>query len=550
MRTLAWLGRVQGIANQPGTASYLIGRANSDGGYAWTKGMPSDAWATFYCTQALKDLGHQIPGRDRTAKWLDLTWSGDAYAMTPGQEPDVWATHFSTRTAVSVCGSDVPDRDRMLVWLSTLQTRSGGLSWSPEHARAGLADVRACHYGVAAWYALRAAGPVAPPWDVHALVRWLVEQQSAEGGFKFSPNAEIPCMWATFRATAALAALGAKPERSVEEWIMGLRGPHGAFVRWAGYDVEDVWASFCAVGALEATGASISAVAEVVVSRFAELACPDGGFTYREPVAAADALTTAAAVLVEGRETPSVLLSRRWLEGCQMPNEGGIMYMPGRGSEVRCTLWAVAAGAFRRNAAGVERVLDWLCRMQNPDGGFGYWEGRGSELVSTAAAVEAVRLLGRDVRSVLNSSTLQGFVDRCRHEDGVGHGASAGATPTLRSGLQAMRVRQALGAANPIAVRALLDRHRVPGGGWANEGSRVPDLLSTYEAVVTADLHGIAVDNKHVGRFIARVRTDAGTAWSPLAPAGGDRLADCLGTLLHKRLDGRQARLAAALTLS
>ncbi|WP_212914549.1 hypothetical protein [Streptomyces sp. TS71-3] len=63
----------------------------------------------------------------------------------------------------------------------------------------------------------------------------------------------------------------------------------------------------------------------------------------------------------------------------------------------------------------------------------------------------------------------------------------------------------------------------------------MPDLLSTYESVATADLYGHPLDPAHVRRFVDRVRTAQGTVWTPLAPAGGGPLADCLGTLLHHR---------------
>lgn len=224
-RTLAWLGRADEVVDREGTQHYLIGRANADGGYAWSRGMPSDAWATFYCTQSLTDMRLPVPRVERTERWLESTWSGDAYAMTPGQEPDVWATHFSSRSATSVCRNGVPDRGRLLRWLGALQTREGGLTWSPEHSTA---DVRACHYGVAAWHAV---GPAEPPWDVPALLRWIRNRQDADGGIRFSPDADVPCMWAVYRATAALALLGAQPDRPVEPWVMARRGPRGAFVR-------------------------------------------------------------------------------------------------------------------------------------------------------------------------------------------------------------------------------------------------------------------------------------------------------------------------------
>ncbi|QPP07358.1 prenyltransferase [Streptomyces bathyalis] len=552
MRTLAWLGRTAEAEDAEATARYLRSRRNSDGGYAWSAGMPSDAWATFYCTQALADLGRPLPEPDGTAQWLRGTWTADgtgaAYAMAPGQAPDVWATHFSTRSTVRICGDGVPDRARLLAWLGALQRPDGGLSWSPDSRTS---DVRACHYGAAAWFALNGVAPVDPPWDVAALTRWLCEQQTPEGGFRFSPEADVPCMWATYRATAALNILGASPSRPVEPWIRELRGASGAFVRWQGYEVEDVWASFCAVGALQAVGAPTADVADAVVARISALRCAGGGYTYREPEHAADALSTAAAVLADGTEPPgaressgspepSVRADRiTWLESCQLPNEGGLMYMPARGSEIRCTLWGLTAGAFAGEAAqpARRRIAEWVRGIQNPDGGFGFWEGRGSELLSTAAAVGVVRHLGAAVPELLDAAALRAFVSRCLGPDEC-TAALPGTEPTLRQGLQAQRIRHALGEGSPHAVTSLLDRHRVRGGGWANTGARLPDLLSTYEAVATADLYGLPLDAEHLRRFTDRVHSDGGTAWSPLAPGSGGPLADALGSLLRRRVDG------------
>lgn len=587
VRTLAWLGRTDpgadaapgadapgadvvtgpdveaGAGHGEATARYLRSRRNSDGGYAWSAGMPSDAWATFYCTQALADLGHALTGPEGTAEWLAGTWAADpagaAYAMTPGQTPDVWATHFSTRSVVRLTAAPPPDPEKLLAWLGALQQPDGGLSWSPGSRTC---DVRACHYGAAAWYALSGVAPAEPPWDVAALTRWLRAQQAPEGGFRFSPAADVPCMWATYRATAALDILGARPERPVEPWVRELRGASGAFVRWQGYEVEDVWASFCAVGALQAVGASTDDVADAVVARIGELRCAGGGYTYREPEHAADALSTAAAVLAEeaeprqqpgqphaGQPRPARSAARvSWLESCQLPNEGGLMYMPARGSEIRCTLWGLTAGAFAGDDAEPARrsVAEWLSGLQNPDGGFGFWEGRGSELLSTAAAAGVVRQLGATVPQLLDASALRGFVARCLGPGDDGTAALPGTEPTLRQGLQAQRIRYTLGEGSPAAVTALLERHRVRGGGWANTGARLPDLLSTYEAVATADLHGLPVDTDHLRRFTDRVHGADGTAWSPLAPGGGGPLADALGALLRRRAAAGPGTAAAA----
>lgn len=571
VRTYAWLDRLDRIGDEhrERTAGYMLACHNADGGFAWSKGMPSDAWATFYCASALGHLGTPLPDRERTARWLRSTWSGDAYAMMPGQDPEVWATHFSTRTVLDVCGEDVPDRARLAAWLGSLQTAGGGLSWSPDHARTGNADVRACYYGVAAWRALDTRERLDAPWDVPALVAWLQKQQRPGGGFAFGPDAETPCMWATYRATGALAALGAEPLEPCAGWIGQQRDASGAFVRWPGYEVADVWASFCAVGALDAVGELTGDAADRAERRLAAMALPQGGFTYREPEHAADALTTAARALTAEAGDPALPELRRWLEGCQLPNEGGVMYMPGRGAEVRCTAWALAAGAFRDDARRAERaaqadrpdqperaerILTWLAGLQNPDGGFGYWEGRGSDLVSTAAAVEICAMLGRPAASVLRAEVLGRFTDRCERpadegEGEPGHGNVPGAAPGLRPGLQAQRVLAAIGRDDPGAVAALLHRHRVRGGGWANQGRRMPDLLSTYEAVVTADRYRIPVDAGHLRAFLDRITVGPGVAWTPLAPSGGDPLAACLHSLLRGRL-ADPARELPALTLS
>ncbi|RBM19447.1 prenyltransferase/squalene oxidase repeat-containing protein [Streptomyces sp. PT12] len=551
VRTLAWLGAAGRTPHRAATAAYVRGRRNADGGYAWSRGMPSDAWATFYCVATLADLGEPPEERERTASWVRGVWSGEAYAMTPGQRPDVWATHFATRTAVELCDDDVPDRSGLLAWLGALQTGDGGLSWSPEHAEAGDADARACFYGVAAWRALNARRPAAPPWDVPALVRWLRGRQTPSGGFTFAPDAAVPCLWATYRATGALAALGAAPDADPAPWVLGQRLADGAFTRWPGYRVADVWASFSAVGTLRTAGGVTPEVAAAVERRLAELALPTGGFTYREADQAADALHISATALAAEPDAPELPALRRWLEGCRLPNEDGVMYMPGRGAEMRCTLWALAAGAFRDDPAGAGAISAWLTRLQNPDGGFGYWHGRGSDLISTASAVEIRRLVGRRGDPPLDLGGLAAFVDGCdraRHGE-RGHGNVPGAPATLRSGLHAARVLDFIGRADRAAVSDTLDRHRVRGGGWANQGARLPDLLSTYEAMATADRLGIAIDPGHVRAFLDRTASERGASWSPLAPAAGDPLADCLHRLLRGRLAAPAAALPA-LTLS
>jgi hypothetical protein len=219
-----------------------------------------------------------------------------------------------------------------------------------------------------------------------------------------------------------------------------------------------------------------------------------------------------------------------------LPNEDGVMYMPGRGSEIRCTLWALAAGAFAEDPEMLARIATWVGELQNPDGGFGYWKGRASDVVSSCSALEILHLSAADER-VIDHGRLAEFLSSCRVPGTVVSYANVpGGAATLRSTAQSLRTQQAMGRHEPAHAHALLEQHRVPGGGFANEGRRFPDLLSTFEAVLTADRHGHEVDADHLGRFLDRVSTATGAAWTPLGGVDGGPLAACLAQLLRRRI--------------
>ncbi|CAM3589215.1 Prenyltransferase [Pseudomonas reidholzensis] len=540
IRSLAWVER---LASADGVQlqGYIQSRRNRDGGYAWSKGMPSDAWATFYCTETLKDLGAPVDRREATAEWIHTLFDGAAYAMCPGQTADAWATHYALRTLIEVCQGQVQDPEALYAWLEGLQCANGGLSWSADFARRDLADTRACFYGVMAARALERAGRPVPNWDRPRLIGWLQAQQLEQGGFRFSESADSPCLWATYRATASLAELGAQPadrQRCVH-WIEGLRGPTGGFVRWDGYDGEDVWAVFCAVGSLKALTAPVEQLADAVAAFIARLAMPQGGYSYREAADAADVLSTASGVLgntLTGAERDAAV---RWIEGCQMPNEAGIMYMPGRGAEVRCTAWGLAAGAFADAPRARQAIGHWLASLQNPDGGFGFWEGRGSDLVSTASAVAILEHLGDSAGVALDS--LQGFVASCRRDDG--YAAYPRGQASLRSGLQALACLAYLGHEVKTHASRLLAAHKVRQGGFANQGQRIPDLLSTYQAVALSRSLDLPVETAHLRFFLDKVGTGQGFAWSPLYLEGQDAMSACLGRLLLAWVDDPRAPL-------
>ncbi|MFJ4156118.1 prenyltransferase/squalene oxidase repeat-containing protein [Pseudomonas sp. NPDC089752] len=540
IRTLAWTERLDQV-DAPALQSYILARRNRDGGFAWSKGMPSDAWATFYCTETLNDLGVVVERRDETAGWIQTLFDGDAYAMCPGQTADVWASHYALRTLIEVCQGQVNDTAALYAWLEGLQCANGGLSWSADFARHNLADTRACFYGVMAARALARQGLPAPQWDLPRLIGWLQAQQMDCGGFRFCEGAQVPCLWATYRATASLAQLKAQPlghQRCVA-WIDSLRGPTGAFVRWSDYDGEDVWAAFCAVGSLKALGESVAHLADGVADFIATLSLPQGGYTYRHVDTAADVLTSAAAVL-SGRLAPQQRdAALRWIEGCQLPNEPGIMYMPGRGAEVRCTNWGLAAGAFTGQAEARRAIGRWLASLQNPDGGFGFWEGRGSDMMSTASAVSILRQLGD--ASGVDLAAIEAYVKSCRQAQG--HASFPRGETSLRAGLQALACLAYIGHDVTEAAVQLLATHKVRQGGFANQGQRIPDLLSTYQALAMAADLGLPVDMAHLRFFLDKVRSEAGHAWSPLFLQGVDALSACLGRLLEAFAQGQRQQL-------
>ncbi|MGC9665121.1 prenyltransferase/squalene oxidase repeat-containing protein [Planosporangium sp. 12N6] len=525
VRTLTWLGDKP--ADPDAVAAFLASRRNPDGGFAWQRGLPSDVWATYYCAQALGDLGVPVPQRDRLAAWVASTRTADGgFAMMPGQPADIWATYYATRLYAEVLAAPVPDVDRLGGWLAATQTGTGGLAWQPGSDQA---DTRAGYYGALAWRAAAADRPV--PVRRAALVAWLRDRQAADGGFGFAPGA-ASCAWAAFRATRALRALGAAPRDpdALHRWLDARHRPDGGYERWPGYGVSDVWACFSVVGALDALGRPLAGAAgHGVADAVRGCQLPGSGFTYRSPAAASDSLATAAALVLSAR--PELA---DWLRRAQLPYEDGVMYMPGRGAEMRCTLWAASALSTVDASLDAGRVRRWLVALQNVDGGYGYWHGRGSDLVSTVSAVELAAVSGLPVASTMDSGRLLRFLRGYRAGDD-GYRPAAASAPTVAATAQAARALAVLGeTGEAVALAAATDRWASPLGGYAATPRAVPDLLSTYQAVLTRQALGLGLDTGALRRFLAKVRTAGGYAWSPLSRRAAGPLAACLGAQLDR----------------
>lgn len=559
IRALHWLGTKP--ARSSDAVDFLLSRQNPDGGYAWQRGLPSDVWATYYCTQALADLGEQSPATDRLAAWMSgLRTADGGFAMTPGQHADIWATYYAARIHADILHSPVPDIRALGRWLAGTQTAEGGLTWAPGGT---VPDVRACYYGALAWRA--AAGRSAQPWRREPLVGWLCDQQEAGGGFRFGPGYE-PCAWAVFRAVRALAALDAdaRDAAAVRRWLGERRLPGRGYERWQGYGAPDVWACFSAVGALATLDAMPGPAEREEVTAFIE-SCqlPGSGFTYVRPEAAGDSLATAAALILEtlaptagpdantntntnadaDAKAGDALVA--WLRRAHLPYEGGVMYMPGRGAEVRCTLWAAEALSTVGSGLNPDRIGRWLRELQNPDGGFGYWLGRGSDLVSTVSAVETAARCGTDQRHRLDADGALRFIESCRAGDRMRPAPGAG--PSIAATAQAARALDLLG--RPDRARELClpfaDLASPLGGFGATERS-LPDLMTTYQVALSQQALGLPVDLAGLRRFLAKVRAGSGFAWSPLSRRPAGPLADCLGAQLD-RLAAADAPAAARL---
>lgn len=533
VRTMTWLGR--GPDDPEGVARFLNSRQNADGGFGWQRGLPSDVWASYYCSQSLRDLGEPVAELDRLGDWVEtLRTSDGGFAMTPGQSADVWATYYACRLYAEVLGRPLPDRSALAGWLGRLQVDGTGLAWSPGSPHR---DVRACYYGALAWQAVCCGSSV--PWDLTGLIGWVQDRQDADGGFAFVPGATA-CAWAGFRAAHALRSLGARPRDpdGAVRWLRSRELPSGGFERWPGYTRADVWACFCVVGALSALDRVVEAGTGDAITRFVQhCQLPGSGFTYRSPEDAGDSLATAAALLDGSVTDPAQSVAlQSWLRSAQTPYEGGVMYMPGRGAEVRCTLWA--ASALRRTGSHLDaaRLKPWLTGLQNVDGGVGYWIGRGSDLVSTASAVEVAVVADLDPAAILDSPAVLRFVARCRA--GSGYASSPGGEPTLAATAQAARTLLALGeTADGLALAQTISTWVSPLGGFSASPRAVPDLLSTYQAVLTLQQFGLACSDAAVARLLRRLQVEGGYAWSPLSHRAGGPLATALGRLLAAAVD-------------
>lgn len=532
VRTFRWIGRKLPESDAQSVCRFMLNRQNADGGFAWIAGLPSDLWATFYASQTLSDLSAAPSRMDAFSNWvLETAAPEGGFAMMPGQSAEVWATYYACRVLKEISGRAVPEHRKLRDWIASLQVPSGGISWAPGHEAT---DIRAFYYATMAWATATDDKP--SPWDLDKLQAWVAQCRTEQGALRFTPT-DAPCTWAAFRGATAIARLGLElPDAErLRTWIDNRLTSPG-FTRWEGYTETDVWANFTAVGTYRAIGRPLpDEVQTTVETSLLSMRHPSGGFTYRQPHSAFDTLSVASLML--RKEVAANSPHIEWIQAAAMPYESGVMYMPGRGSEVRCTLWALAACQMQGvPLCPTGRLVDWFRQLQNPDGGFGYWLGRGSDLASTTAVIECLKLLDVPAETVLDTASISRFVDRCRPDDPtLGYGLVPGAKPSVTFGAMAARSLANLG--REAEAQMLFQRLQKPVAlGAYHSGTGLPDLATTYQIVVTAHRlqAPIEITTKKLGRFLDRIERPEGVYWTPLGQGSPDPLAAALSSCVRR----------------
>jgi prenyltransferase beta subunit len=225
-----------------------------------------------------------------------------------------------------------------------------------------------------------------------------------------------------------------------------------------------------------------------------------------------------------------------------MPFEDGVMYMPARGAEVRCTLWALCAlRAAQQPQLDTQRVIRWFREIQNPDGGFGYWHGRASDILATVSVLESLQLLNVPLDEIDCDHVAQ-FLQSCSTEIGIKY--SPEGDMTLSTTCQGMRGFLLLCMSNEAEKYIpIIAAHASRIGDYAAQPGGIPDLLSTYQAILTHQALGVHWELDTVRRFLNKVRQSTGWySWTPLSHQDAGPLATCLGMLLDRAVIARQSQ--------
>lgn len=509
----------------------VLARRSVSGGLGAQPGQPADAWSSVYGTEILSSLGFSIP--TSISSFLVSLEHDGGFAMAPGQESETWSTAFAV-AGIAACGMQLPDAEATLNWLATCMLTTGGFTWSPSWVERNRPDVRATAFVIKALDQaglLPAFGEIV---DLELNATFMKSQQAATGGFKLDDR-HPPCLWGVGEAVTSLALLGHRPRDvgACLEFVRNLQREDGGYRRGTDYpNQSDLWATMHGCLSRLALGDDINDNETTAVAGFIEsCSVKEGGYTYRPPASAPDVLATGAAAITESLAGDGAL---QFLSSCRMPGEGGVAFMPARGSEARSALWTVTALARHRQLGDERALATWAKAAQGTDGGFGPWEGRASNAVSTNAVLTALKVAGHNLGETIDVPAVSTWIET----------TLSVSTADFR-GPDLVELSSLLCAADTIGlgvddrpVRAALTSHR-RSGGWRRNPRTLPDLLATYVALtahqVLGDLDAVLCD---AAAWVRRLPTDAmGTAWSPLSRGGGGPLPTALASLVLAAAD-------------
>ena len=518
------------LRDPDGVTRAIRTRRSPTGGIGAQPGQPGDAWSTCYAIESLSNLRLPIP--EQLPEYLLSLHDRGGFAMALGQKPEIWATAFSI-FGLAQSGVGLPDPDSSLEWIAHALVPTGGFTWSPAWASWGRPNVRATAFVIKAVCATGLLSRFAAIADLEPTVEFLVACQGDNGGFRLDDR-HRPCLWGTGEAVAALQALGRGPcdADACLEFVHLMRLEDGGYRRGPDYPLaSDLWATMHAIDARTALGDRLSDSERGRTMAFVEsCVVAEGAFTYRPPDAAADVLATSGAAIA----TPASRRSLDFLARCRMPGDGGVAFMPGRGSEARSALWAVTA-LDRNGRLGKEMDLaQWAAAAQNPDGGFGPWEGRASYAVSTNAVLEALTIAGHDLSCTIDISAAGTWIESTLASCPIGH--STADLVDLSSLVCAASTIEL--SVDTRAARAALAMHR-RGSAWRRDRRSLPGLLATYVALTA---HQALGDLERVideaADWVRRLPTDAsGTAWSAFSVTGGGPVPTALAALILATAD-------------
>lgn len=487
------------------------------------RGQPADAWSTAYAS-FLHRKGRGTPP-PAFGHFLHGCTSGGGFDMSANEKASMWSSAFAGRALATVFGEKLPDAHASVEWVASCQTRSGGLAWGPQWAPADQPDVRATCFGLSWIQEAGHLGDLVGCLDAKAAVSWLRAQQDRSGGFRLNGHARA-CLWATADASEALTILGADAVDSsgMVAFTISNLCADGGFRRSPDHRASDVWSTRNGLRALRVAGSLNPAVGADARAFLRKCEVPDGGVGYRPNGDTGEAYTTSALILADLVDDVEAAVD--FLH--DLDDGGGISYMPGRGAEARATCFVAAAARHAGKPLAASRLVAWACRVRNPDGAWGIFEGRASTSTATCAVLASLALSGHAAEACTPST--EGWI-KARWAAAIEN-----PDPDLVELSMLLRISHFASAAVDVEPLPAVLAENAVGGGWRRTRKAVPDLVTTYQALLAHQaLDGV---KSHLGKaadwVVGLERPQGGPAWTPLARDGGGAIAVAFGHLIRE----------------